>query len=656
MTGQRQFAFDCALAFLLTAALVFPLFRIAYLDNWMSIEGSFIADARYILEYGPHPRWQALWYCGTRFDYTYPPLTRYAAAITSMVFRVVPAQGYHISVAFIYSLGVAGMYFLVRIGTGSRGLAWIGAAASALLSPVSLLLAPLRDTASFMMPERLNVLVRWGEGPHMNALALIPWALGLSLLALEHSRPAVLAAAGVACALVVSSNLYGAVALAVFFALAVCAVWIGRPCCAVWLRAAAIAALAYGLCAWWLVPSYFKLTARNLMLVALPGNNWSRWAVLAAAAAFLALAWRLGRNKPRSVYPVFLWGSLMIFGLQVLGYYWFGFHITGDPRRFAPELDLLLILAWIEGLRSVWTRHRVLAVILTLACFTASAPYLSRPWAVFLPALDYRSRVEYRLTEWVARNLPGARAFATGSIRFWYTTWRDIAQVSGASDQGTESLMPALAYWQLKAGSNPERDVNWMIALGADAILTHDRYSQEIYHDIEQPRKFAGMLPVIYDRDGDIIYKVPRRFPGLARVVDERRMRDLQPIPWDDQNGAELRAYAEAIEASESAVTSEWQGASVLRLRGRTQPGESLLVQVAWDPGWRAFSGGRPLELRKDILDFMRIETPPGEHDIRLVYELPRESVAGRVMTFAALALTLAMVVKDRLAAAPGQA
>ena len=31
-----------------------------------------------------------------------------------------------------------------------------------------------------------------------------------------------------------------------------------------WLRAAAIAALAYGLCAWWLVPSYFRLTARNL--------------------------------------------------------------------------------------------------------------------------------------------------------------------------------------------------------------------------------------------------------------------------------------------------------------------------------------------------------------------------------------------------------
>src|SRR5260221_14527904 len=104
---------------------------------------------------------------------------------------------------------------------------------------------------------------------------------------------------------------------------------------------------------------------------------------------------RLGRNKPRFVYPIFLWGSLLIFGLQVLGYYWFGFHITGDPRRFGPELDLLLILALLEGLRHVWTRHHAAAAILTLACFTASARYLSRPWAVFQPAPDYRSRVEY---------------------------------------------------------------------------------------------------------------------------------------------------------------------------------------------------------------------------------------------------------------------
>src|SRR5438034_10798055 len=125
MSHKRQLVFDCALAFVLTALLVLPWFRIAYLDNWMSIEGSFIADARYILDHWPHPRWHALWYCGTRFDYIYPPLTRYGAAIASLIFRVEPAQGYHIYIGLMYCLGVAGVYFLARIGTRSRGAAWI---------------------------------------------------------------------------------------------------------------------------------------------------------------------------------------------------------------------------------------------------------------------------------------------------------------------------------------------------------------------------------------------------------------------------------------------------------------------------------------------------------------------------------------------------
>ena len=58
---------------------------------------------------------------------------------------------------------------------------------------------------------------------------------------------------------------------------------------------------------------------------------------------------------------------------------------------------------------------------------------------------------------------------------------------------------------------------------------------------------------------------------------------------------------------------------------------------------------------REACVGFMRIETPPGEHDIRLVYELPLESVAGRVLTLAALAAALALVTKGLLAAAPAR-
>src|SRR5690606_16895338 len=60
-------ALDCALILILAAALVWPLFQAGYLRNWGSIESTFIADARFLTEHWPHPRWQPLWYCGTRF-------------------------------------------------------------------------------------------------------------------------------------------------------------------------------------------------------------------------------------------------------------------------------------------------------------------------------------------------------------------------------------------------------------------------------------------------------------------------------------------------------------------------------------------------------------------------------------------------------------
>jgi hypothetical protein len=645
--GSRQAAMDCVLAFLATALLILPLFRVVYLDNWMSIEGSFIGDARYILEHGPHPRWHADWYCGTRFDYIYPPLTRYGAAIVALLFRVVPAQGYHIYVALLYCLGVAGVYFLARVGTRSRGAAWLAAGFAALVSPCFLFLPQYRQDSLLMMPQRLNVLVKWGEGPHMSALAVLPWAMGLALLAFERRRAGwALAGAALASAVVVSNNFYGAVALALLFPMAVVAAWIAGRRGAVWLRAAAIVALAYGLCAWWLTPTYLRLTARNLMLVAQPADVWPRWVAAVLVAAVLAIGWWRCRQRPECAYPIFLAGSLAIFAVEVCGYHWFGANLVGDPTRFVPELDLLLNLALVEGLRRLWRVRRTAAVVCAALCCSGSLTYLVSPWAVFHPDTDHRRRVEYRLTEWLAEYLPGARTFATGSLRCWFTTWRDLPQVGGASDQGMQSLIPSLAQWQITMGGDAQRDVDWLVALGADAIVTHEANSEEIYHGLKLPRKFMGKLPGVYDRAGDIVYRVPRRFPGVARVVDEGAMRALAPIPWSNENGPQLRAYAQAVEASASPVTSRWRGIDAIDLRGRTGPGESVLVQVTWDAGWQAWEGGRRLEIVHDSLDFMRIQAPPGDHAIRLVYELPLESRMGRVLSLLAAAVVACILAR----------
>ena len=120
LSRGKQIALDFFLVFLFAAILIKPYFKSKYLDKWASIESTFIADARFLAENWPHPQWQPLWYAGTRFDYVYPPALRYGTAGLSKVFGWWPVKAYHFYVAFFYALGIAGVYLLIRIGSGSR--------------------------------------------------------------------------------------------------------------------------------------------------------------------------------------------------------------------------------------------------------------------------------------------------------------------------------------------------------------------------------------------------------------------------------------------------------------------------------------------------------------------------------------------------------
>jgi len=141
---KSTYVLDASLIFCLTAALIWPLFKTKYLASWGSIDSTFIADARFLIENWPHPLWQPLWYCGTRFDYVYPPALRYGSAALAKYFHLLPARGYHLYTAILYCLGIAGVYLLIRIGSRSRAGAWLGATAVAFLSPSYLFLFEVR--------------------------------------------------------------------------------------------------------------------------------------------------------------------------------------------------------------------------------------------------------------------------------------------------------------------------------------------------------------------------------------------------------------------------------------------------------------------------------------------------------------------------------
>jgi hypothetical protein len=629
---------DSIILFALVAVLIGPLFFLNYMDNWQSIESTFIADARFLVENWPHPQWQPLWYGGTRFDYIYPPALRYGTAAISRFLALNPARAYHLYTAFFYCLGIVAVYWFTRIGSRSRVGGWLAAVLTALVSPVFVFVPILRYDSPVWMPQRLHVLLAYGEGPHMTALALLPLALAAAYLALQETRPAMMALAALFSALVVSNNFYGATALAILFPILAWAVWVTHRDNWLWLRAALIALLAYGLVAFWLTPSYLRITVRNMKHVSQPGNLWSVLTAIAAVGAYCYLSWRFAHRRPKSAWQVFVSGASLLFTINVLGLFYFNFRVFGEPIRLVPELDLVMILLFVEVVRWLWSRPGVareaIAILLVLVPLVSARRYIWHAWEHYPEDRNPERRVEHRIPEWLWKNLPHSRSFVTGSVRFWFNAWHDLAQVDGGSLQGMLNEIGVPVYYQMCVGEKAEPGVQWMQALGADTIIVHDASSQEHYHDYRHPGRFSGLLPVLFDdQQGNRIYQVPRRFPGLARVVDTSRFRALRPIA-EIHDSVNLRAYVEAIEnGPDSAASFQWEGPEAMRVRARTEPGQSLLIQVSYDPYWRAYSGNQLLQIQPDLLGFQWIQVPPGEHDIRLVFEVPLENQIGRIVS-----------------------
>jgi SAM-dependent methyltransferase len=644
MTKIRKLLMDLALIFFCTAILIRPLFRAKYLQVWASIESTFIADGRFLAAHWPHPLWQPLWYCGTRFDYIYPPVLRYGTALLTNIF--IPVKAYHVFTALMFCFGIAGVYFLVRVMGGGRWQGWISAAGCALISPSLLFIGYMRTDAPHLIPVRLGNLVRYAEGPHLSAQGFLAFALAFAFLALRRRRPGQLALAAIFCALTALTNFYGATALAILYPILVWSLWVVGRDRAIWLRALAIPAIAYGLAAFWLTPSYLQITLVNLRYVSIPGNRHSVLLMIGTIVLFGAGSLRMAGRRPRLAYATFVAGALIILGLDVLGNYYINFRVLGEPIRLVPELDMWMILAGVEVLRRLWnTKARAARLVVLLTALSMAWPlahFIPHAWDFYPKEDDFRKRVEYRMSDWMASHMPDSRTWVAGSVRFWWDNWHDLAEVGGGSDQGLMNPNPMAASWDIHLGADPEIAVRWLQSLGADAVIVSDSHSEENYHDFHMPYKFVGVLPVLFDdHAGNVIYKVPRRYASLARVVDRAQLAAVQPVV-PATNLPLLRAYSNFVEQGpEVATTTHWDGADSISVHAAegVQAGQSVLVQVTYDPAWHAYAGNTELPIRADAMDFMAMDVPVGTRDIVLRFEMPLENRIGYTVSGFALLL-----------------
>ncbi len=62
-----------------------------------------------------------------------------------------------------------------------------------------------------------------------------------------------------------------------------------------------------------------------------------------------------------------------------------------------------------------------------------------------------------------------------------------------------------------------------------------------------------------------------------------------------------------------------------------------LVVAEAWFPGWKGWVDGEEVPVRKADGAFLGVVLPPGDHEVRLAYQLPRAAVVGRGITLVTL-------------------
>ena len=659
---------DACIIYALTVALVFPLFRLNYLDRWGSIESTFIVDARLFKENWAHHLWQPAWYLGTRTHYVYPPGLRYGPAILAWLGHASIAHAYHILTALCYAFGIAAIYLFVRRTTRSRWAAWLAATGVALLSPCFLLGPDLRRDSPLGVPWRLHALMTYGEGPHISSIAFLPMVWLGAWRRFHGGGVQWLLLSACSAAVVVSLNFYGATSLAITFPILMWACFLEKRDWRIVRDSVWIVAIAYGLCAWWLAPSYLRITVRNLALVAPPTRSSSVWLLVVLVILYIATTLAIRNRMVIPAYPLFTWTGLLFLTLYSFGARWFRLHVAGDSDRLFPEWDLFAILCgvtlatcvsnWRLPERFRWLPGTCLAVML-LPCFLPAAQYLQNAYVEFRADRGWQNRVEYRTQDWLRRNYPDQRVYVTGTIRLWYNAWGNGLQADGGSMQGILNPVIPTATYRIAHDPDGSLALHWLQALGVDIVVVPGPLSQEPFKEFISPALFDQQFPLLYDDGmGNRFYRVPRREQGIVRIVDRDKVLAAPPVP-KEYEAAQLTAYVGAIEAvppgsgAQNRARARWQGTDELEIQAQAQPGEALLVQETYDPYWRAYIEGRSQPIRRDALGLMLLDQPPGNHTVRMVFETPLEDYVGRGLSLVTVALIAFLSLRGRSRATP---
>ena len=627
LLSRRALAGACGL-FALNALLCRELFSTEYSKHLGSIEASFIAISRYMMDHPFEFGWFPLWYGGVPYQNTYPPLLHALVAAAAWVSGASPALMHHAVTALLYCLGPVTLFLLALKFSGRIYAALATGAAYSLVSPsISFIEPPAAWEQITGNPLRLDSLVVYGDGPHISSLTLLPLALLALHRALRRRTPGAIYLAAAALAAVALTNWLGAFTLAI----AALSYLLARSHEPGWGRTVAWACLAggiaYALAAPWMPPSTIgnlsysaqHIAGKYPMTLAHLG-----YASLAAAAAVVLR--ELCRRLRASLFVGFSAFLLLFSATLVLFADWLSFSLMPQALRYRHEFEMALcLLGAFACIRLAGRLPRPGKII--LACAATAAALLQfgglrgRARELIQP-IDMTQTIEYQAASWLRDNLPDARVFISGSTQFWLNAFSDNPQIGGGIDQSmVNRQIPNVKYGIPWTEDDGENTAMWLRLYGAQAVVVSGPEGRDFYkHDWRSPAKFEGVLPELRRDRGDVIYAVPQRSPSLAHVILPEHVVE-QPIDYLDLEP--VRPLAEALEdASLPLASFAWQDPDRARIAADLRPEHLLFVQISHHPGWRASVRGEPLAIRKDGLGFMILEPRcQGPCEVTLTYD-----------------------------------
>ena len=286
-----------------------------------------------------------------------------------------------------------------------------------------------------------------------------------------------------------------------------------------------------------------------------------------------------------------------------------------------------------------------IAVVLTLA-LAVQTRHAIRYGRAQIRSTDVTQSAMYKETRWMDANLRGARVMVGGSYSFYFNDFSDTPQLHGGQDPMLPNFMLRIAVFTIYSGMNAgardgETATLWLKALGAHAVSVPGPHSDEVYKPFADPRKFEGLLPVLWREGDDTVYGVPARSDSLAHVMAAGDL--VRDPPVNGLDTAQLEKYVAALDAPAYPEAKwRWTSRHSAVIDATVAPGQVISTQVTYTPGWRA-SGA---EVSQDGLGLVVLKpTCQGPCEIALTYDGGLEWRITCFFSLAAMLLVLCLAV-----------